>query len=301
MPESNRCFLCDSDENVTEEHVFPQWLLKKANIRNQFVTLKNGTKFKYGNVRVPCCQECNNEELSQIENKISTWINKSDFEKLQSNPDTVFIWLYKIMYGLNYKEMHVKKDLRNPNSPPLVEQDEFFERISYNLFPLFAKHRLFFKEFKPYSLFIFEIESKTKDNFFYFDEPYKMISGIVVNDIAIACSFQCDGYIEEDINNANEGVLPKKISVPNFGDFCAYLLALKSRMKTLPPYTVFLRNDVFVFQRKEHDHSSIYNDHDPKLYTEFMTKYFNRLFDPLIKTDSHGNRSISYKSPFKQF
>ena len=301
MTVSTRCFLCSSNEGVTEEHVFPQWLLRLANIRNQFVTLKNGTKYKYGIVKVPCCKECNSEDLSQIESRVSVWVKTSNFAELKSNPDIVFIWLYKIMYGLNYKEMHIKEDIKNPLSPALINEKEFFERISFNLFPLFAKGKVSFHGFKPYSLFVFKISEVEQSNYFYFDEPYKLVSAIAVGNVGIACSFQCDGYIEEDVHKIHAGKFPDVVNMSNFGDFCAYLLALKSRLKNLPSYTVHLRRGVYEFNRKSHSHNFLYNDNDPKVYTELITKPLKTLFNDLIEVDTDGNQSIKYKSPFIQF
>lgn len=301
MSVSNRCFLCGSTEEITEEHVFPQWLLNRANIRNKFVTLKNGTKYKYGSVKVPCCRQCNNEDLSNIENQISLWVNTLNFEKLRSNPNIVFIWLYKLMYGLNYKEMHIKEDIRNPQSPPLIDQKEFFDRISYNLFPLFAKGVVTFKGFKPYSLFIFKISDVDDGNYFYFDEPYKLVSGITIGKVGIVCSFQCDGYIEEDVNRVHLGSVPKTISLPNFGDFCAYIFALKARLKQLPTYTVHYRNGSYLFHRKEHGYTDLYNEFNHNLYVKMVTTYFKPLFSNLIRSDADGNATINYKSPFTQF
>src|SRR5262249_19009712 len=66
----SRCFLCGvhlTKENRTDEHVFPQWMLRDFKLYDSEIELLNGTFIRYRALKIPCCSECNNYWLSQIE------------------------------------------------------------------------------------------------------------------------------------------------------------------------------------------------------------------------------------------
>jgi hypothetical protein len=47
----NRCFICGAYPAVTQfndEHVLPDWILRKYNLHAKSITLPNGTTFRYG-------------------------------------------------------------------------------------------------------------------------------------------------------------------------------------------------------------------------------------------------------------
>ena len=56
------CFMCGSspeDKEFNDEHVIPNWVLKKLNIFNRHITLPNFNKVRYDQYKVSCCVECN--------------------------------------------------------------------------------------------------------------------------------------------------------------------------------------------------------------------------------------------------
>jgi len=302
MDLKNTCFLCKkSAPGITEEHVFPQWLQRDYDLREQFILLKNGTKFKYKNLTVPCCQECNSIHLSIIENKVSKAIRENDVKSLLLNPDQTFIWLYKLMYGLHYKELFLKSNIKDPLSEHIVDKNDFFQKHSYNIFPLFARGEVEFNNFSPYSLFVFKLSDSIKGKYYYVDEPNKMYSSIILGNIGIVCSFQCDGYIYSDIQKHMNINNISTLSLPEFGDFSAFVLHLKTRMKMLPNYLCHKENGKFVFKIQKPADKFLYSNFDTNRQFEFTSKMFTPLFEKLIETDSNGERVIKYKSPFIYF
>lgn len=61
------CFVCGAPPNrsFNNEHIFPNWILKKCQIYNEEITLPNRTLVKYGTYKIPCCKACNSR-LSEI-------------------------------------------------------------------------------------------------------------------------------------------------------------------------------------------------------------------------------------------
>lgn len=98
------CFVCSKNAE-TEEHIIPKWIQNKYDLWNQKITLPNQTSISYRQLKIPCCNKCNNVILSQIEDRI-----KND---TASNLD-IWRWGAKIHYGLIRKDEFLEWDRRNP-------------------------------------------------------------------------------------------------------------------------------------------------------------------------------------------
>lgn len=123
----DHCFLCGSlltDETRSEEHVFPQWLLRDFDLWQKTITLLNGTSIVYAALKIPACKECNNFWLSQVENNVAAAF-RSGPEVVASLDQTLLAcWLAKIYYGIHFKEIGLAVDRRDPEGPRILSAGE---------------------------------------------------------------------------------------------------------------------------------------------------------------------------------
>jgi hypothetical protein len=119
------CFICGAQPGskiFNDEHVFPEWLLRKFSLFDRTITLPNGRTLRYDRNKIPCCQECNSLMGDQIESRISKVLDGGP-EAVQKhvtdgNSLEFFVWM-----GLIFLKTHLKdRDLRV--SPDLREPDE---------------------------------------------------------------------------------------------------------------------------------------------------------------------------------
>jgi hypothetical protein len=71
------CFLCGlrlDASSRSDEHVFPQWLLRRCDLYNKQLNLLNGTGIPYRQLTIPCCRICNNNHLSAMEREVRSVI-----------------------------------------------------------------------------------------------------------------------------------------------------------------------------------------------------------------------------------
>jgi hypothetical protein len=120
---NGNCFICGAPKDSKEfndEHVIPNWILRKFKMHNDQIRLPNGDYIKYGSYTVPCCKECNTELGEAYEIPISNLLKLSYDElsaKLIKNPDVFklfFRWVGLIYFKTHLKDlaMPVEKDLR---------------------------------------------------------------------------------------------------------------------------------------------------------------------------------------------
>ncbi len=107
------CSFCHSIA-TTQEHVIPGWLQAHFDLRNEPVTLWNGTSLPYRQAKIPACGPCNNERFGRLEKKI---------QEGSANPQEHYLWALKIRYGLALRDSTLKLDRRSPDSGPLLPRD----------------------------------------------------------------------------------------------------------------------------------------------------------------------------------
>jgi hypothetical protein len=69
----NHCFICGAspnDKSFNDEHIFPEWLLRAFSLFDRYVTLPNGSRFKYAQYKIPCCADCNSDMGRRIEEPV---------------------------------------------------------------------------------------------------------------------------------------------------------------------------------------------------------------------------------------
>ncbi|EGQ8449451.1 hypothetical protein ACSDVY_002829 [Vibrio alginolyticus] len=94
------CIICGSQEQLTKEHVIPQWVYNRCTKRT-FETTTNGISQTYNKTTLPACKDCNSNLLGLLERHL-----KHEFEKVdvshqafsQETLELVILWLETLEY-----------------------------------------------------------------------------------------------------------------------------------------------------------------------------------------------------------
>ena len=101
------------------EHVIPKWLQRKFSLRDERIGLLNQTLISYRQLTIPCCDRCNNEFLSDIEQEVQSIVNRGDIFS-DSEQLTIARWMAKILVGILVKETALLLDRKNPSLGNIV-------------------------------------------------------------------------------------------------------------------------------------------------------------------------------------
>lgn len=199
------CFLC-ADElstgNSTEEHVFPKWLQNKYDLWDQELVLLNGTSIKYKDIKIPCCYDCNNNLLAELENKIRI-ASEDGFETfIKVSCHDVFRWISKIFLGIIYKELFLYFD-RKDKSAGFILTDEFIKRYSILHFWLQLSNKKNDETFCPGSIFILksQIPGSIKEQFDLIDDSSNGVIYVRFGSIVIIADFLENGIHQNFLEN----------------------------------------------------------------------------------------------------
>lgn len=115
-----RCFVCgaaSTERAFNDEHVIPDWVLRRFGLHSQRITLPNGTQIAYGRYKLRCCVGCNTLLGEVIETPISRVLSGSldDMkENLEDSGILLYQWLCLLFIKLHLKdrELRADRDLR---------------------------------------------------------------------------------------------------------------------------------------------------------------------------------------------
>jgi hypothetical protein len=103
----NICIFCGTKNNLTKEHILPQWVYEK-NPDKYFITDTNGVSQTYNKSVLPCCKRCNNDILGYIEETIKNIFKKTTIgqnEYTFEMIELIILWLEIIAYKLQVMEI----------------------------------------------------------------------------------------------------------------------------------------------------------------------------------------------------
>jgi hypothetical protein len=116
----DRCFVCgvachQSDRSdFNDEHVIPDWVLRRFALHSRRITLPNGRQFMYGRYTLRCCIRCNSLLAAEIEAPISKVLRGAYDEvraKLhESDPALLYKWLCLLFIKCHLKDREIRID-----------------------------------------------------------------------------------------------------------------------------------------------------------------------------------------------
>ncbi|MBM0837752.1 hypothetical protein [Staphylococcus epidermidis] len=188
------CFLCgETDKNLTKEHIFPKWLLKKYNLYDKKIKiLLNETTISYRNLTIPCCLDCNGKYLSIIEDKMKKILQKNRNQIQEEEEEAIFLWGAKIFYGLLYKELELAYDRSKPDSDSIMQEKDLdnYKTLHFLLQGVIVPTKYIGK---PWSIFKFNI---CDEGFDYYDNFQTYVFAIWIGKVAYIICLE-DGNIQQ--------------------------------------------------------------------------------------------------------
>lgn len=278
----SRCFLCGvelDNENRTDEHVFPRWMLRRFNLFNEQLNLFNGTGIRYSALTIPCCSECNNVWLSQIEDQVAeaSADGRDAVERL--NPQLLAIWMTKIFYGLLFRDLALVSDQRNPDSDPLMTPEVLKEFAELHQILQVTRGEVVIPSGRsPASIFVFDtLDSEIlQARFDYIDLTVPPFLSIRLGEIGIAaCLLDWGGA--QSVKHAHlEPAAQISLHPTQFREVSAYLASVHARLNRTPKYLIGASDDgpdqMMVMPMMGMSSKPPFDDFDPEFYAHFWAK-----------------------------
>lgn len=116
--EGNCCFICGVAPGAVEfnnEHILPNWILKRFDLHGRAITLPNLEQHQYGTYTIPCCKTCNGLMANHYETPISQLFaqgKEAIYSHLETDgPQLLFTWMALIFLKTHLKDRLLRKYL----------------------------------------------------------------------------------------------------------------------------------------------------------------------------------------------
>lgn len=294
----DHCFLCWAvlnDQNRTVEHVFPRWMQQDFRLLTQPLTLPNKTWMPYRQVRIPCCQECNNNHLSQLEDEIASSV-RAGFDTFTRHVPKLrqFQWLQCLSYKMLYRDMYLLHDRRDPDGRTITSSLDLASLRLSHVFLRSIDKNVVFKDFFPASIYVVRVKTSTDSarNFDYVDSVPDQCLAIRMNDIGVVAILR-DGNLHETCLRAQfpPGLLDREFNPVQFRNLFAKLLyqqmlftdPLKYAVKPIGEDSVEI--EAVLKEREGFGHSYVYGPADQEHHGQVLSQVIGATVDALRLPD----------------
>ncbi|GAC10043.1 hypothetical protein [Paraglaciecola chathamensis] len=106
----NICIFCGATDNLTREHVIPQWVYNRC-VKRTFVTTTNSISQTYNKTTVPACKDCNSNILGSLERELKHEFNSVNVQENSFSHETIeliILWLETLEYKFHVLDLRRK-------------------------------------------------------------------------------------------------------------------------------------------------------------------------------------------------
>jgi hypothetical protein len=238
------CFLCgDIFEEKSKEHVFPKWLQREHNLWDKSLNLLNGTSITYRQLTIPCCKGCNNNDLSELENRIQKSIQLGYESVIKLPRLQLFQWLGKIFYGILRKELSLPHDRKNRESESIIPDELIGRYTCLHTFLQSIREPFEFPLGEPFSVLVANLHTpEPRDLFFFRDSIEHMICSIRLGSVGIIVALDDGGLLRETYQKYLDEVNGRKLAPLQFDELYAKCLYEVSRLRSSTKFAIQLNN-----------------------------------------------------------
>lgn len=113
--QGDACFVCGAwpdDAVFNDEHIVPNWILRRYGLFNREITLPTGERRRYSGYKVPCCESCNTLLGRSVETPVSRLL-EGDFAAVSARladdkaRELLFVWVCLLFLKVHLKDARV--------------------------------------------------------------------------------------------------------------------------------------------------------------------------------------------------
>ena len=281
----DRCFFCGDNfpaEQLTREHVFPKWLLRKLGLFDHTLHLLNGTLIPYRRLTVPACATCNGIALSRVEDRVAGALKGGANTIRSIGHELLYIWLAKIFYGILYAEGLLPINRAQTDQGTIVPEEVLIGFGHLHLLMQAARTTIDFHSYETKfhsSIMVFAVQQHPdpKYRFMYRDDLEYGCIAMRLDTVGLICV--TDGGAQERLA---EETMPRlfqhNLHPLQFEEVCAKVFTKARTLNRTPKYiTAFSngRTEIIQMPLSGISDKPIFDDWDQELYGEILASFTN--------------------------
>ncbi len=293
--EGECCFICGTHPDAAtfeDEHVIPDWVLKRFKLHAKFVTLPNGVTTRYDKYKVPCCAACNDRLAEEFENRIAPIValgSNAVRDWLVSGDGhwRLFCWLALIFLKTHLKDKSFRAHLDERRGQATISSAYEWETLHH----LHCVARAFFtKAHLAPEVFgsLLVLPARVEDYFERFDygdlyEPQTLL--LKIDATAFICVLNDAGAARVLFQNHLQRITGA-LSPLQLREVAAHFAYLSVQLKNRPEFWTHVSGrDGTVGIMGSHDASPDLHDYDAKLFGKLMHRNCAQIIEAMQLPD----------------
>lgn len=233
------CFLCGTPLMVEETiPVFPQNLMEQYELQNRELLLLDKSIKKFSHLTLPCCSVCKQKHIKPLDEEVGNALARGYEGVKQLDENRLFLWLGRMYYGILFNELVAEKRMKEEPEHGIGYEGKMMLKMR-SFFQLLQGIRMPIKyaDFKPYSLFILEVDPTEDDlPFEYRDDINTQCFYLKAGNVAIIASLLDNNIIAESYHKPYEMLQGKALHPVQVVEFMARVFYKTYLLNDIPEY-----------------------------------------------------------------
>lgn len=291
------CFLSGEALSAQQQvNVFPKWLTDSYNLSDVPFKMLDESMVTYAAITLPC-SDAVRQKLDDLENTIQTAFEAGYQSVKNLNPDLLFLWVAKTVYGVIFKEIQVAIRQQHTYAEGFNMSQGLIHKFSM-LHTMLQQlnHELVFENFKPYSLFLCPVKN-AENEFAYRDEINTLSFSLRIKDFGLLLCLQDNGankVYHQDLWAKIEG---KTLHPIQFEELCAKVFYSAYLFNRLPEYQVITTDDAIYLETmplRGMSAKPIFDDWQFKTYGQVAENFWKRWGFLLLEIIKNPDKPMSF-------
>jgi hypothetical protein len=132
------CFICGAQREAVpfnDEHVVPDWILRRFELHGREIQLSNRASIRYGGMTVPCCVTCNSAMGERFEKPMSKLFGGGyeavSQELKNSGPWDLFNWMALMFLKAHLKDKYLNFNLDHRKGDTKISEYHSWEEMHH--------------------------------------------------------------------------------------------------------------------------------------------------------------------------
>lgn len=257
------------NENIT---VFPEWIMTRYHLHDQWLGMLNWNREKYGDMKVPCAPEVK-AAIENLERQIQSAFETGYEAVSRLNTDLIFLWASRIVCGLLYYELEYGKEFGRKRGREFIISPLLGRKYSDLMLMV---QSLFYPvrwEGTPYSIAIRKVQY-SKDGFNFRDETRKLNLSLGMLDFGFTLCLQDQGQVRKFNKEILDKIGDAVLHPIQFEELNARFIYSNYILKEHSGWDVSYTGDEVVMRPREEDQEAVFGKWDDKIYSSTLGEYW---------------------------
>ena len=244
---TDSCFICgvlreSDDKEFNDEHIIPQWLLRRFGLFNEKMRLPNSQLTKYSSQTLPCCVECNSDLANVYETPLSNILKPKykDFiaNVTQEDGKLIFKWLSLVFIKNHLKDKERLCELdRRIKSPTISETYDW--GLMHHIWCVARSHysQADISELVYGTMIAIPIVEEGENcSFDYIDSHSSRVIAVKVGDYAIVAILDDAKFFSSVYEDFIHKIKGKRLSLIQLSEVVSRMCAVNINIKNRPTF-----------------------------------------------------------------